>query len=188
MSEAAVDGASQVPTEGGEDRKSYNKDYYKQHKDEIAERRRRKYEEDEEYRKRRLEAAQKYREKKQRERERKASRKGKEYVRRRGGPRKPVEIEIGGEVELGYTISVLAKKSKRSLATIRSWRNKGIFPVTPFQTQRGDTLYTMPMIKILCSVLRQYARMTSDSVFREAVENRWADMGIPVGETVVVFR
>lgn len=188
MNETVLDGTEEVPQEESGGRKTYNKSYYDEHADEIAERRKRKYEEDPEYRKERLEAARKYREKKQREREKKATRRGKEYVRRRGGPRKPVEVEVNGEMELAYTISTLAKKSKRSLATIRSWRAKGIFPVTPFQTARGDTLYTMPMIKTLCSVLRQYARMASDSAFRSTVESKWEDMGIPVGETVVVSR
>lgn len=172
--------------EDGDGRKTYNRSYYEDHRAEIAERRRQKYSEDEEYRQRRLEAARKYRERKQQDRERKAERRGQEYVRRRGGPRKPLEVTVNGQVELAYTISTLAKRSKRPMATLRAWRNRGLFPQTPFVTARGDTLYTKPMISAFCAALRRYPRMTTDSAFRADVEGRWNRLGIPVGSKVVV--
>jgi len=171
-----------------EDGSKWYKGYYERNKEKISERRKAKYREDGEFRQEMLESSRAYRQKKQIEREKKAARRGVEYVRRRGGPRKPVEIPVSGGVELGYTISTLQKKSKRSMATIRSWRTKGLFPVTPFQTKRGDSLYTMKMIGVLCSVLRSYARMTTDSAFKETVETRWQNLRIPVGEKIVVSR
>lgn len=177
-----------INPEAPADRKSYNKGYYEKNREAIAERRRKKYEEDEEFRKKRLEWSRKYRERLQREREKRAERKGVEYVRRRGGPRKPVEVEIGGEAELAFTIRTLAKRTGRSLATIRSWRDKGLFPETPYRTQRGESLYTLRMIKALASVLRKHTRVTAGSTFRADVEKRWAAMGIPVGIRVAVSR
>jgi len=188
MGEAAKKTRTKDPETPTTDRTAYNKDYYRDHAADIAERRRQRYHEDKEYKEKRLAAAREYRERLQKEREKKAARKGQEYVRRRGGPRKPVEVTVAGEVEQAFTIRTLAKATKKSLATIRAWRTKGLFPVTPYQTLRGDALYTQRMIKALASVLRQYARMTFDSEFREAVEKRWIEQGVPVGKRVVVSR
>ena len=185
MPETAMYDAGSGTEKKEEEREGY-KNYYDQNKDEISDRRKARYREDEAYRQERLEASRAYRQKKQTEREKKAARRGVEYVRRRGGPRKPVEVPFSGGVELGYTISTVQKKSRKPMATIRSWRTKGLFPVTPFQTKRGDSLYTMKMIESLCFVLCSYDRMTADSSFRETVEDRWKELGIPVGEKIVV--
>lgn len=164
--------------QGGKDRRDYHKDYYREHRDEIAERKKSRYQEDEAYRQERIEAQRAYRERKRKELEKKL--KGKQPERKRGGPRKPKMVRVNGGEEEAFTFGVLAEKVGRSKVTLNYWSRNGIFPETPFRTERGERLYTMPMIDSLADTLSSYGRMSSgDTSFKDEVEEAWRELGVP---------
>jgi len=162
----------------GKDRRDYYKEYYRRNRDEIAEKKKSRYYDDEGYRQRRIAAQREYRERKRRELESKL--KGKKPERKKGQPRGPETVIVNGVEEEAFTTGVLAERVGRSKVTIGYWSRNGVFPATPFFNKRGDRLYTRRMIEIVADVLSRYGRMPSgDTSFRDEVEDAWRDVGVP---------
>lgn len=158
------------------DRSEYQRHYYEQHKEELSERRKRKYRDDPEYREKVKCASKRYRAL-QRE-GRKKTIVDKPRVRK---PRKPVVVEVNGSSVLAYTVSTLAIKIGRSVNTVNRWISIGVIPRTPLWSDRGDRLYTDAMILVVKMAVQSRGIVGRDPNVYSEIESGWRDIGIVVG-------
>ena len=162
-------------------RRDYQREYYLQRKEKLSRRRKDRYRSDPEYREKAKAAARQYRE----ERRRQVA-----HLReigelpppiRQRGPRKPVDVEVRGEMVKAYTISTLASRINRSSSAINFWTRAGLLPKTPLRSARGERLYTDGMIEVVKTALdKRSAVREKDKSFAREIRQGWRDLGIAV--------
>ncbi len=167
-------------TKAARDRSDYFRTYYEENREELSDKRRDRYQSDPEYRERAKEAARVYRAKKKAERDRLIA-EGKIEPASRGGPRKPVEVQVNGRPALAYTITTVANEVGRSVDALNNWAKSGIFPITPLRSAGGDRLYTTAMILVLKdAILKRGTVSAKDESFCEEVLDGWRELGLDV--------
>jgi hypothetical protein len=142
---------------------SYNERYYGTHKDNIAERRKKKYEEDEGYRKACIDRAKEY------------YRQNREAIRGRSR-RVPTAIWPRGREEEVYQISALCEALNRKPLTVRLWIREGKIPDTPLRRNR-IRYYTEGMIEAVVEAIPDSFRKDWKEVHAE-VMGGWRKLGI----------
>jgi len=145
------------------DSPNYNEAYYRTHKDEIAERRRLKYQEDEEYRQRCIERA-KERYKKNRKKIRKANRK------------QSMVVFPSGEMEKALQMADLCDSIGKRPFTVRGWIRNGSIPESPLKRGRLR-YYTKDMIRVVKRALPKTFRKDWEAV-SDAIEHGWSALGV----------
>jgi DNA-binding transcriptional MerR regulator len=138
------------------------KDWYSKNKDELNKSRRERYAGSLLYRERVKERNRRARLKKKRERIKEAKRRQKAVKIRLSKSWKTVKVEVDGvEVQM-YTIGALAKVLGKGISTLRIWEKNGILPETPYQTERGERLYTLEMVEIIRKELQKSGKLGSE--------------------------
>jgi DNA-binding transcriptional regulator YiaG len=144
-----------------ENEKKYFQQYYLDHKEKIAAKKKERYQKDPEYRaaiqdrNRKVRALKK---KRREDRKKKASKKD---------PRRPKKfsVHIGGlERELSmYSSTQFARMVGRSVQTIRLWEREGILPKAVYRCNNNNRLYTEFQVKMLVAamfdVVNEYGRL-----------------------------
>lgn len=166
------------------------KDWYAKHSGELAEKRRKRYQEDPEYKAKVLEQNRAYREKKAAENARVP--KPKVRIPRH---RKPVALSVminGTEtvkqlVHVGY----FARAIGRSVPTIHQWERSQILPRTPFLLSgknKQERLYTSEMIQVVRGALeaRNGSISSSDRSFYNDIVSGWKEVGIDADTTTEI--
>ena len=153
-------------------KEGYYQKYYEDNKDDINDKRRRRYESDEDYRSRVLKHSQTYRDKKRKE----------------PGVRMPRYSQVkeydtgdGGTIHL-FSVGAFATFVQRSVQSISHWEKQGLIPKTPFRDSRGHRLYTRTMIESVKEEIGSKRRLfPADPEMATRVHAAWVDSGIPVG-------
>ena len=161
-------------------RSDYYRQYYEDHRDDLSDKRRDRYQTDPEYREKAKAAARLYRQKKKAERDQLRA-EGKLPPARPKGPRKPVEVAVNGSRALAHTITVAAERIGRSVDTLNHWSKVGLLPITPIRSPRGDRLFTDGMILVVnMAVMKRGEVSVKDSTFRVEIENGWRELGLEI--------
>lgn len=149
----------------------YNREYYERHKEELKERRNKRYKEDSRYRKRQLASSAKRYKKKAKMRKKLVS-KGIIPARKKraAGPRKPkmFRIQVGKKdvvVEM-YGIGQMAVMLNRDTATLRGWEKRGILPEPLYRDESGARLYTKFQMDKIRAVYKYVKRTSTAYTFR----------------------
>jgi len=171
------------PAKGDPDKGPWTyKAWYTAHAADLAERRRKKYEEDPEYKRKVLEQNRLYRERKAKE----ESARPKPMIRipKR---RKPVVcmVPINGVLAPRQLVHIgeFARTIQRSVSTIHQWERAGVLPKTPFFVSgkgKQERLYTAEMIGVVKKVLelRNGTASVADSTFPRDIIQGWRGAGI----------
>jgi DNA-binding transcriptional MerR regulator len=141
---------------------NYNSQYYEQNKDEISEKRRSRYHEDEEYRQKAMERAKEYY-KRNRDKIRKKNRK------------KTVVLWPDGHTEAALQIAELGERIDKKPFTIRTWIRKGLIPDSPIRRNR-IRYYTPKMITVVANAMPDTFRKDWDAI-TEKIERGWERVG-----------
>ena len=161
-------------------RSEYYRTYYEDHRTDLSEKRRDRYQNDPEYREKAKEDARRYRQRKKAEREQLRA-EGKLPPARPKGPRKPIEVEVNGSKALAHTITVAADRIGRSVDTLNHWSKVGLLPATPIRSQRGDRLFTDGMILVVrMAVMKRGEVSVKDPTFKEEIEDGWRGLGVEI--------
>ncbi len=150
----------------------YYQKYYEDNKDDINDKRRKRYESDDDYRKRVLKHSQTYRDKKR----------GRPKVRMpRINQVKTCQAGDGGEVQL-FSVGAFATFVQRSVQSISHWEKQGLLPPTPFRDTRGHRLYTRSMIEAVRDEVGGKRRLfPADPEMSDRIMAAWVESGVPVG-------
>ena len=159
------------------DRKEYHSGYYKRHKQELSDKRKKKYRDDPAVRQKAIDASRAYRAKKKQERAEMID-KGLLPPPRERGPRKPVIVDIGGVRSWANTITVFAQRINRSVEAINNWINIGTLPRTPLRSSRGDRLYTDGMIRVVKTAVFARGIVGKSKDVYEEVKRGWEKLGV----------
>lgn len=159
------------------DRRSYQRDYYEKNRDELSEKRKKRYHNDPDVREHAKAAARRYREKKKAERQKmiddgKIDPGTKSLSKRKG------TVVIDNVTREAYTIAMLAERIGRPVHTINNWINIGTIPKTPFRSKRGDRLYTDAMMLIVKIVCQPFNRIGKNEVVYERIKSGWKRYGV----------
>lgn len=161
--------------------------WYEQNKDKVAERRKRKYEQDEEYRKKRLAEAKRYYWMKKRRAEAiDARRIDVEAMNYEPDSTLSVLVSNPEDIRAGMTVMVpvyrpssVAKLLDRSVQTLRLWGLKGLIPEVTYRAPGGTRLYTEDQFKVLAEnrhLLEFPTKKFEDNPFFAAVREGWAEL------------
>jgi hypothetical protein len=158
------------------DRTAYQQQYYLTRREELAEAKRRRYEEDEAYR----------------QGIRDASTASKERWRRARDQARLVEVAAPGNVCVGprgpvqgYSLAAMAVSLGLSRDTVQGWARRGIFPATPYCLPGGRMLYSKEQIAAVVAALETYHERYPDvrrqvrhpERLRALIEGRWRALG-----------
>lgn len=159
----------------------YYEGYYEEHKDDIAAKRKERYEKDPEYRKKVRERSRKYRERQRQARPRARIPKHSKS--------KTYKTGDGGEVEL-FSVGSFALGVGRSVQCINHWEREGILPKTPYRQKQGSDdnprwfrFFTREMALAVRKVVGEKGRLEPPiipSKIRKKIERRWKKSGVPV--------
>ena len=132
--------------------RDYAKDYYQRNKEEIARKKKLRYQNDPEYRQNIRDAEARRKERLKEERKifgfhRKSSLKIKKVMIEAGGRSFLVEV-----VTLGFLARTLGKTSE----AVRVWENKGILPEAPYRTENGTRLYPLFQVKEVSKIWKEF--------------------------------
>lgn len=149
----------------------YYEKWYEKNREDVAERRKDRYENDPEYREKVLERSAQYRE---RQRE----------VTQVRVPRhqKPRMFDMdGGEVAL-YSIGAFASYINRSVQSINHWESNGLLPRTPYRVgKRGFRYYSAEMMEVVRRIVGNKRRLFPvDNEMGDAIREAWASLGVPM--------
>jgi len=142
---------------------SYDQRYYETHKDELADKRRRKYEEDEEHRQACIERAKDY------------YQKNREEIRKKN-KRAPYAVWPSGKEEEAFQISALCEALGKRPLTVRLWIREGKIPDTPLRRNR-IRYYTEAMISLAAVRIPDSFRKDWESIHAE-IERAWDALGV----------
>tara|TARA_Y100000310_G_scaffold23414_2_gene22427 strand:+ start:5759 stop:6262 length:504 start_codon:yes stop_codon:yes gene_type:complete len=159
--------------EKAKDRSEYQRRYYQDHRDDIVKQRRSRYNDDLEYRERCKAASRKSRARKREERA------GEEPA----ANRRPVVVEMldGSEID-AVTVGYVASTIGRSRCTVHAWLRTGVIPEPPFETERGEALFTHDMIEAIEEAIEAnegFHIRNKNKEFHDAVLDRWDALGVP---------
>jgi hypothetical protein len=150
----------------------YYEEWYEKNKDELAARRKERYESDPEYRQRVLGASAAYR-----ERQRSISR-----VR---VPRhqKPRLFRLGDQMVPLFSIGAFAGYVNRAIQSINHWEKNGLLPRTPYRVgKRGFRYYSAGMMEVVRQVVGNKKRLFPvDAKMYSRILEGWQVIGVPVG-------
>lgn len=157
------------------DQKAYFKGWYEKNAEELAAKRKARYESDPEYAERAKERTRLGKMAKRLERQKERLKTGAPLRVAGGGPRKPVPVVMpSGKVVQGYTVGEVARRLGKSYHTLKKWRQIGVLPASPLKTDMGHGLYTEAMIDVLKSaVAKRIDVSVSDKSFTEEVVAGW---------------
>lgn len=158
----------------------YFSKYYEENKEDINERRRKRYDEDPEYKERVLRSSRDYRKRKREEHGGDRRARTPRYAR-------PTEVETGdgGTIEL-YSVGFAARLLKRNVQTINHWEAAGVLPSTPYRDERGFRFYTIGMIKAIKDAIGQKRRLFPvDDAIKKNIEEAWREQGVPLKATTM---
>lgn len=149
----------------------YFAEYYEGNKNDINEKRRRKYADDPEYRDRVLKASRDYRDRQRKEPRVRMPRFQKPTTHRAGD---------GSEVQL-FSVGAFAAYLSRSVQAINHWEKSGILPKTPYRNGRGFRCYTKAMMEIVRDQVGGKRRLFPvDPDMHEKIKAAWESQGVPV--------
>jgi len=163
------------------------KEWYEKNRDKVAERRKRKYEQDEEYRKKRLAEAKRYYWLKKRRAEAiDAKRIDVEAMNFEPDDMISVVVTNPDDIRRGMTVMVpvyrpssVAKMLNRSVQTLRLWGLKGLIPEVTYRAPGGTRLYTEDQFKVMVEnrhLLEFPTKKFEDNPFFLAVRKGWAEL------------
>lgn len=154
-------------------RSAYFKDYYDRKKDELAKKRKDKYDNDPEYREKiRISSiALRTRKKAELSRLRELGLLPKKVHKKRS-PR-TYFMEINGIMTQVYSIEEVSKKTNRSKVVLRDWIKRGIIPRSPLTTKKGYSLYTESMIDVINEVVASRTTVFSKDCLGDEVLRLW---------------
>lgn len=166
-----------------EERKEYQRQYYLRNREKISQRKKDRYQNDPEAREHAKEAAKMYRTKKKAE-EDKLRAEGKFPIVKPKKPKKqekPVRINIGGKICIGYPIEFLANEIGCSVYTIKNWIKAGTIPDTPLKINGRKRLYTDGMILSIKIALQSKGIIwfVDKEMYNKIVED-WKKLGLNV--------
>ena len=156
--------------EGAKRGKEYWDDYWKDNKDKILLKRRKRYREDPEYAN------------KVRERARIARAKSKSNPQPPTGKKnnwQPLQVVHDGQQYTCHYISTLARKVGRTTQTIDMWLRCGAMPPTPFVSDAGHRLFTEGMISSVSQFVAG-KRHVNRKEMRLFLNKRWLSMGFAI--------
>jgi hypothetical protein len=162
-----------------EERKEYQREYYRMNKKKISKRKKDRYQNDLEAREKAKEAAKLYRAKKKAEEDRLRA-EGKLPISKPKKNYGPVYININGNIYIGHSIKYLADNIGRGVSSIKGWIKDGTIPDTPIRGNRGQKLYTDGMI-LSIKIALQYLHIKSSSYIYNKIVDEWKNIGIDVG-------
>ena len=149
----------------------YYKQWYAENKEDVADRRKTKYEDDLEYRDAVLQRSSDYR-----ERQREVS-----QVR---VPRhqKPRMFELNGAEVALYSIGAFAAYINRSVQSINHWETNGLLPRTPYRVgKRGFRYYSAEMMEVVRRIVGNKRRLFPvDKAMGAEIREMWEALGVPV--------
>lgn len=159
-----------------DNRKEYHRNYYAKRKEEIAERKKRLYHEDEQVRQQYLDRSKRNRLAKKQERDLLI----KEGIIPKRKKRKHTDmyVDINGKQYRGYTVREFAAKINCSISTINKWCYDKVLPKTPF-VSGNLKLYTESMIYVVTLALKlKIKRLNADgtSPFYDYIIENWRDL------------
>lgn len=158
--------------EGAKRGKEYWDDYWKDNKDKILMKRRRRYREDPEY-------ANKVRE---RARAARLKSKSNPSASTAAGKKKnwrPLTVTHNGQQYTCHYISTMAEKVGRTTQTIDMWLRCGAMPPTPFVSDAGHRLFTDGMISSVSQFVAG-KRHVDRKAMRAFLDKRWDAMGFAI--------
>lgn len=150
----------------------YFKSWYDENKDELAAKRKQRYEDDPEYRQQVVDQSRKYR-------------KGNRDAPRVRLPRHQVPKEHAlpdGSVIKLYSVGAFALYVRRSVQSINHWQREGLLPMTPYRAgKRGFRLYTKEMMDVVREIVGDKRRIFPvDPNMGSRIKESWAGVGVPV--------
>jgi hypothetical protein len=160
------------------EQKAYYKEWYEKNREQVAERRRGRYSSDPEYRERVLSRG-------------RDSRQRKRQDRPDPRPKQPTEVWHHGAKFV--SIHELARKLGKYILTVRLWFRKGLMPQSPYVSVHGPQKrqwFSGAMVDAMCEHVgkAEGKHMSSKELAEigDKVRRAWVEMGVPVGETVVI--
>ena len=153
-------------------RPGYFKSWYEENKDDLADKRKERYENDPEYRKKVIEQSRKYR---------KSNRDAPRVRLPRHQQPKEFELPDGSEIKL-YSVGAFALFIRRSVQSINHWQREGMLPMTPYrQGSRGFRLYTKGMMDVVKEFVGDKRRLYPvDPEMGNKIKADWEALGVPV--------
>lgn len=166
------------------------KEWYAEHKKEISDKRKKRYQEDPDYKQKVLDQNRKYREEKAKETA--SIPKPRVRIPRH---RKPVTmtIAIGGSMVTKQLVHIgtFSRAIGRSVPTIHQWERMRVIPRTPFVlvgANKQERLYSAEMIKVVRDVLEKRNGQVSvaDSSFYKDIYDGWKAIGVDADAQVEI--
>lgn len=149
----------------------YYDEWYDKNKDDVAKRRKERYENDPEYQQTVLKRSADYR-KRQRE------------VSQVRVPRhqRPRMFKLNGSEVALYSIGAFAAYINRSVQSINHWETNGLLPRTPYrQGERGFRFYSAEMMEVVRRIVGNKRRLYPvDESMGDEIRQAWADLGVPM--------
>jgi len=160
----------------------YYEGYYEEKKDDIAAKRKEKYENDSDYRQKVIDRSRKYREEQRQSRPRARIPKHAKSKR--------YETGDGGTIDL-FSVGSFALGVGRSVQCINHWEREGILPRTPYRQKQGSEenprwfrYYTREMAAAVRKVVGEKGRLDPPIIpdkIRKKIVALWKKQGVPVG-------
>jgi hypothetical protein len=167
----------------------YFRRYYEEKRDEINEKRKRKYDTDPEYKERVLQASRNYRKRKRKEKEQGES------ICRPVGLRGLQRIQdvIDEKVGDGNMIRLMSAEAfaqflGRSVQSLSHWESKGVLPQSPYRGVRGFRYYTIGMMEVVRWWVKDRKRLFPvDPQMFSGIERGWEALGVPLADNVTGY-
>jgi hypothetical protein len=149
----------------------YYEKWYEENKDEVADRRKSRYENDPGYRKKVLERSANYRERQRTVTQVRISR-----------HQKPRMFKLNGRDVALYSIGAFAGYINRSVQSINHWEKKGLLPRTPYRVgERGFRFYSAEMMEVVRRIIGNKRRLFPvDKKMGSAIRDAWEKLGVPL--------
>jgi len=150
----------------------YYEKWYGENKEEIAEKRKNRYENDPDYKRKVLKRSSDYR-----ERQRSVSQ---VRIPRHQRPR----IFVIDDVKIPlYSIGAFASYINRSVQSINHWETNKLLPRTPYRVgERQFRYYTAEMMEVVRRVVGNKRRLYPvDKGMGDDIHRMWEDLGVPMG-------
>lgn len=159
----------------------YYEGYYEDKKDEIADKRKKKYETDPDYRQKVIDRSRQYREQQRQSRPRARIPKHAKSKKHKTGD--------GGTIDL-YSVGSFALGVGRSVQCINHWEREGILPRTPYRQKQGSAdnprwfrFFTREMAAAVRVVVGDKGRLDPPIIPEEIqakIAALWKEQGVPV--------
>ena len=142
---------------------NYDQRYYEIHKDDLADKRKKKYEDDPEHRQACIDRAKEY------------YKLNREEIRKKNR-RSPWAVWPDGKEEEAFQISALCDGLGKRPLTVRLWIREGKIPDTPLRRNR-IRYYTQAMISLAADSVPDTFRKDWEAIYAE-IEKAWEALGV----------